>query len=118
MVEDIAAAGSPEEAAGLGRRAERQRPALVRQDWPTAKLAVMYAGLRAKVRRALPSCGPVGTVRLSTCQQLYPHSRVMNPCQNRGFSGTRPVRVHGGAVSSEERAACTPGAVHLSGRAL
>lgn len=49
MVEDIAAADSPEEAAKLGRRAERQRPALVRQDWPTAKLAVMYAGLKAKV---------------------------------------------------------------------
>ena len=49
MVEDIASADSPEEAAKLGRRAERQRPALVRQDWPTAKLAVMYAGLKAKV---------------------------------------------------------------------
>ncbi len=48
-VEAIAAAGSPEEAARIGRRVERARPGLLRPDWADAKLAVMAAGLRAKV---------------------------------------------------------------------
>ena len=49
LVEAIAAAGSPEEAAALGRRAERQRPELLRGDWgEETKLAVMGAALAAK----------------------------------------------------------------------
>jgi predicted NAD-dependent protein-ADP-ribosyltransferase YbiA (DUF1768 family) len=61
-VEQIAEAASPEEAARIGRQAERSQPSLLRPDWATAKLAVMYAGLRAKVRPArsppklYPSC--------------------------------------------------------------
>ena len=49
VVERIAAADSPEEAARIGRGTERGQPMLLRPDWATAKLAVMYAGLRAKV---------------------------------------------------------------------
>lgn len=48
LVEAIAAAESPEEAARIGRLNERQRPELVRQDWGDAKRAVMLAALRAK----------------------------------------------------------------------
>jgi diaminohydroxyphosphoribosylaminopyrimidine deaminase/5-amino-6-(5-phosphoribosylamino)uracil reductase len=46
--EQITAALSPEEAAALGRRAERQQPHLVRSDWAAAKRAVMLIALRAK----------------------------------------------------------------------
>ncbi len=49
IIEEIACAASPEEAARIGRRNERLQPSLVRPDWPTAKLAVMHAGLIAKV---------------------------------------------------------------------
>ncbi len=49
VVEDIASAASPEEAAKVGRHNERFKPSLVRPDWSTAKLAVMHAGLTAKV---------------------------------------------------------------------
>ncbi len=48
LVQAIAAAASPEEAARLGRRAQRQRPDLVRPDWDASKLAAMLAALRAK----------------------------------------------------------------------
>jgi diaminohydroxyphosphoribosylaminopyrimidine deaminase/5-amino-6-(5-phosphoribosylamino)uracil reductase len=48
VVEEIAAAESPEEAARIGRQNERQRPELVRPDWAEAKRAVMLAALRAK----------------------------------------------------------------------
>ncbi|BDA48102.1 Riboflavin biosynthesis protein RibD at N-terminal half [Coccomyxa sp. Obi] len=48
VIERIAEAGSPEEAARMGRGTERAQPLLLRPDWATAKLAVMYAGLRAK----------------------------------------------------------------------
>ena len=51
LVDSIAAAPSPEEAARIGRRAERQRPELVRRDWASVKCDVMLAGLRAKFRR-------------------------------------------------------------------
>ena len=50
--EAIAAAGSPEEAARIGRRMERARPDLLRADWAAAKLAVMAVALRAKARRS------------------------------------------------------------------
>jgi diaminohydroxyphosphoribosylaminopyrimidine deaminase/5-amino-6-(5-phosphoribosylamino)uracil reductase len=48
LVESISAALSPEEAAQLGRRAEREQPELVRPDWANAKRSVMLAALRAK----------------------------------------------------------------------
>jgi diaminohydroxyphosphoribosylaminopyrimidine deaminase/5-amino-6-(5-phosphoribosylamino)uracil reductase len=48
LVEAIAAAPSPEQAAALGRRNQFLHPELVREDWDRSKLAVMYAALRAK----------------------------------------------------------------------
>ncbi|KAG2494143.1 hypothetical protein HYH03_007779 [Edaphochlamys debaryana] len=48
VMEAIAAAPSPEEAARIGRRTERTRPELLRRDWPTAKIGVMLSALRAK----------------------------------------------------------------------
>ncbi|WIA34857.1 hypothetical protein OEZ86_013155 [Tetradesmus obliquus] len=48
LVESISAALSPEEAAQLGRRVERERPELVRRDWADAKRTVMRAALQAK----------------------------------------------------------------------
>lgn len=48
VIEEIAAAASPEAAAALGRRHERTRPELVREDWSRSKTAAMHAGLRAK----------------------------------------------------------------------
>jgi diaminohydroxyphosphoribosylaminopyrimidine deaminase/5-amino-6-(5-phosphoribosylamino)uracil reductase len=48
LVGSICAALSPEEAAQLGRRAEREQPELVRPDWADAKRSVMLAALRAK----------------------------------------------------------------------
>ena len=53
LIEAIAAASCPEEAARQGRRAQRRRPHLVRRDWDAAKIAVMDAALHAKV-----SCFP------------------------------------------------------------
>ena len=58
-IEQIHSAGSPEEAARIGRSHQRQRPHLVRPDWETAKLFVMYAGLQVKVPLPhLPSLPP------------------------------------------------------------
>ncbi|KXZ44943.1 hypothetical protein GPECTOR_60g720 [Gonium pectorale] len=48
VVEAIAAAPSPEEAARIGRRTERTRPELLRPDWGSAKVEVMLSALRAK----------------------------------------------------------------------
>lgn len=53
----IAQAGSPEEAARIGRGAERGQPQLLRPNWATAKLAVMHAGLHAKVGSSTPKSG-------------------------------------------------------------
>lgn len=47
-VNAIRSARSPEEAARLGRRLERERPDLVGPLWATAKVGVMYAALRCK----------------------------------------------------------------------
>ena len=44
----VATAPTPEEAARIGRLAERSRPDLIRADWDTAKLAVMRLALLAK----------------------------------------------------------------------
>lgn len=44
----ILAADAPEQAAGLARRAERERPHLRRGDWSTSKVGVMRAALLAK----------------------------------------------------------------------
>ena len=49
IIEMVAGASSPEEAARLGRRYQRSKPAAVRPDWDQAKLQVMLAALRAKV---------------------------------------------------------------------
>ena len=48
VVQAVAEAASPEEAAALGRSAQRDRPELVREDWQRSQVAVMYAALRAK----------------------------------------------------------------------
>lgn len=69
IIEEIAHAASPEEAARIGRRNERLQPSLMRPDWPTAKLAVMHAGLKAKVTHA--SIGESLMIVLSTrCQGI------------------------------------------------
>ncbi|KAJ7528695.1 hypothetical protein O6H91_15G014500 [Diphasiastrum complanatum] len=47
-VQSIQAAESPEEAARLGRTLERQRRDLVRSNWESTKLTVMYEALLAK----------------------------------------------------------------------
>lgn len=49
IIEMVAAAVSPEEAARLGRRHQRLQPAAIRSDWDQGKLQVMLAALRAKV---------------------------------------------------------------------
>lgn len=49
IIEMVAEAASPEEAARLGRRHQRLQPAAVRPDWDQAKLQVMLAALRVKV---------------------------------------------------------------------
>ena len=61
LVEEIAAAPSPEEAARLGRAAQKQRPHLVRPDWDTAKLFIMEAALRVKVGACAPPPGHAST---------------------------------------------------------
>ncbi|KAK2974283.1 hypothetical protein RJ640_016769 [Escallonia rubra] len=47
-VEDIRAARSPEEAARMGRKIQGQRPDLVRSDWESIKIDVMYKALKCK----------------------------------------------------------------------
>ncbi|KAI3459134.1 hypothetical protein Pfo_015797 [Paulownia fortunei] len=47
-LEEIKKAKSPEEAARLGRRTQRQRPDLVRSDWESVKTDVMYRALKCK----------------------------------------------------------------------
>lgn len=49
IIELVAGATFPEEAARVGRRHQRLQPAAVRSDWDQAKLQVMLAALRAKV---------------------------------------------------------------------
>lgn len=82
-VEAVAAAGSPEEAARVGRRVERARPDLLRPDWPAAKLAVMAAALRAKVCRTHPALLPVFSGRCTSCQRtlaVQPMSLFVTRC--------------------------------------
>ncbi|KAL9255133.1 Riboflavin biosynthesis protein PYRR, chloroplastic-like protein, partial [Drosera capensis] len=47
-VENIKSARSPEEAARIGRRMQRQRPDLIRSDWDNIKIDVMYSALKCK----------------------------------------------------------------------
>ncbi|XP_023005627.1 riboflavin biosynthesis protein PYRR, chloroplastic-like [Cucurbita maxima] len=47
-VEKIKSARSPEEAARIGRSMQRQHPKMIRSDWRTAKLDVMYRALKCK----------------------------------------------------------------------
>ena len=51
IIQNIMDAASPEEAAHLGRTAERMTPYLVRQDWPTAKRSAMHAAILRKFSR-------------------------------------------------------------------
>jgi len=62
IIEMVAEARSPEEAARLGRRHQRLQPAAVPPDWDQAKLQVMLAALRAKVTIGSP-------IILLTCLQ-------------------------------------------------
>ena len=55
IIEMVAGAQWPEEAARLGRQHQRSQPAAVRPDWDHAKLQVMLAALRAKVYLFSPS---------------------------------------------------------------
>lgn len=51
VMEAIAAAPSPEEAARIGRRTERTRPELLRRDWADSKVSIMLQALRAKFKQ-------------------------------------------------------------------
>ncbi|XP_052184304.1 riboflavin biosynthesis protein PYRR, chloroplastic [Diospyros lotus] len=46
--EDIRSAKSPEEAARMGRKMQKQHPNLVRSDWESVKIDVMYGALKCK----------------------------------------------------------------------
>ncbi|XP_020578701.1 riboflavin biosynthesis protein PYRR, chloroplastic [Phalaenopsis equestris] len=48
LIEEIKRAKSPEEAARIGRKFQREHPELVHPDWDTIKIDVMYRGLRCK----------------------------------------------------------------------
>lgn len=48
VLDDIKSAKSPEEAARLGRKIQRQHPDLVRSDWESTKIDVMYRALKCK----------------------------------------------------------------------
>ncbi|GMI94186.1 pyrimidine reductase, PHOTOSENSITIVE 1 [Hibiscus trionum] len=48
LVEKIKSAKSPEEAARMGRLMQRQHPHLVRSDWESVKIDVMYRALKCK----------------------------------------------------------------------
>lgn len=47
-IEELKRARSPEEAARIGRRIQRQQPNLVRPDWESIKIDVMYNALKCK----------------------------------------------------------------------
>ncbi|KAF3452470.1 hypothetical protein FNV43_RR02903 [Rhamnella rubrinervis] len=47
-IENIKSAKSPEEAARIGRSMQRKRPDLVRSDWESVKIDVMYRALKCK----------------------------------------------------------------------
>ncbi|KAK9141133.1 hypothetical protein Scep_010814 [Stephania cephalantha] len=47
-IEQIKSAKSPEESARVGRSMQRKRPDLVRPDWETVKIDVMYRALKCK----------------------------------------------------------------------
>lgn len=48
FVQQIKIAKSPEEAARLGRKLQRQHPEMVREDWDSVKIDVMYSALKCK----------------------------------------------------------------------
>ncbi|DBA99900.1 hypothetical protein WJX77_000507 [Trebouxia sp. C0004] len=78
IIEMVAEAVSPEEAARLGRRHQRLQPAAVRPDWDQAKLQVMLAALRAKFithegpRKLLLSTAGQGTASGKLLQESSP----------------------------------------------
>ncbi|XP_027089562.1 riboflavin biosynthesis protein PYRR, chloroplastic-like [Coffea arabica] len=47
-LDEIKSARSPEEAARIGRKIQRQHPHLVRDDWESVKINIMYKGLKCK----------------------------------------------------------------------
>ncbi|CAG9463316.1 unnamed protein product [Pedinophyceae sp. YPF-701] len=71
LVEQIWAAYSPEEAARIGRAAQRSKPELMREDWFDKQLDIMYSALRAKYathedpRKLLLSTGTATLVEAS-----------------------------------------------------
>ena len=80
LIEEIAAAPSPEAAAALGRRYDRGRPELLREDWGRSKIAAMHAALRAKFaaydgpRKLLVGTGAGrGKGVTSTIVEMAPH---------------------------------------------
>lgn len=96
-MDEIHQAGSPEEAARLGRAAQRTRPHLVRPDWETVKLFIMLAALQAKVGR--PS------VRHS---REAPRSAILNglnetPSATRKCSGVRWSKASSSAPARKAR---------------
>ncbi|KAG0489309.1 hypothetical protein HPP92_008120 [Vanilla planifolia] len=48
LIKQIKCARSPEEAARIGRKMQREHPELVRRDWESIKVDVMYSALRCK----------------------------------------------------------------------
>lgn len=84
LVEQIAAAPSPEAAAALGRRTDRGRPELLREDWGRSKIAAMHAALRAKFaahegpRKLLVSTAQNGATIVETAPHDYFWGRGMD----------------------------------------
>lgn len=84
LVEQIAAAPSPEAAALLGRRTDRGRPELLREDWGRSKIAAMHAALRAKFaahegpRKLLLSTAQNGATIVETAPHDYFWGRGMD----------------------------------------
>jgi diaminohydroxyphosphoribosylaminopyrimidine deaminase/5-amino-6-(5-phosphoribosylamino)uracil reductase len=86
----IAAAPSPEEAARIGRRAERQHPELLTPGWGEAKQGVMLSALRAKFRAhagprdmLLSTAGGVGGDLPAELVEASPHDHYWG----QGYTG-------------------------------
>jgi diaminohydroxyphosphoribosylaminopyrimidine deaminase/5-amino-6-(5-phosphoribosylamino)uracil reductase len=127
LVEQIRTAPSPEEAARVGRRAERGRPELVRPDWATAKRGAMRRALRAKYTQ---HAGP-RRMLLSTAADAaagVPAARLVEASPNdtfwgQGFSGSGTnklgqllMELRDELVAEEAGGASGPGALqHAAG---
>lgn len=81
-------ASTPEEAARLGRRGQRERPHLLHPDWGAAKLTVMLDAVRAKfTQHAAPRAalmatmtGERGPLQVTSCGMLQPWSTLLSLC--------------------------------------